>query len=182
MYDPPGYLWAIIIAGIIAIPAATCIVLYGGAERAGLGRRRAALLSGGAAAVLGGWFTASAVIAGHGWYHTRLGHGVPWLPVAVAGFLGLLLALSRIPMVARALTAPGMVSRLELPHAFREEHAAQDRCAQGCGGLAGLRPAHPCCARQPALGRRALAGGPSARRPRKRQPAAWNVISRAISC
>ena len=69
MYDPPGYLWAITIAGIIAIPAATCVVLYGGAVRAGLGRTRAALLAGGAAVVLGGWFTASAVIAGHGWSH-----------------------------------------------------------------------------------------------------------------
>ena len=34
MYDPPGYLWAITIAGIIAIPAATSLVLYGGAVRA----------------------------------------------------------------------------------------------------------------------------------------------------
>jgi len=119
MYDPPGYMWAITIAGIIAIPAATCVVLYGGAVRAGLSRRRAALLAGGAAVVLGGWFTASAVIAGHGWYHARLGHGVPWLPAAVAGFLALLLALRRIPVVARALTAPGTVSRLELPHTFR---------------------------------------------------------------
>ena len=34
MYDPPGYLWALTIAGIIAIPAATCLVLYGGAARA----------------------------------------------------------------------------------------------------------------------------------------------------
>ena len=119
MYDPPGYLWAITIAGIIAIPATTCVVLYGGAVRAGLGRARAALLAGGAAVVLGGWFTASAVIAGHGWYQARLGHGVPWLPVAVVGFFGLLLALRRIPVVARALAAPGMLSRLELPHSFR---------------------------------------------------------------
>jgi hypothetical protein len=119
MYDPPGYLWAITIAEVIAFPAATCVVLYGGAVRAGLGRRRAALLAGAAAVVLGGWFTASAVIADHGWYHTRIGHGVPWMPVAAAGFLGLLLVLRRIPLVARALTAPGMVSRLELPHAFR---------------------------------------------------------------
>ena len=87
--------------------------------RAGQGRRSAALLAGGAAVVLGGWFTASAVIAGHGWYHARLGHGVPWMPVAVAGFFGTLLALRRIPVVARALAAPGMVSRLELPHAPR---------------------------------------------------------------
>ena len=42
MYDPPGYLWAIVIAGMTAIPAATCVVLYGGAVRAGLGRTRAA--------------------------------------------------------------------------------------------------------------------------------------------
>jgi hypothetical protein len=119
MYDPSGYLWAITIAGITAIPVVTCIVLYGGAERAGLGRRRAGALAGSAAVVLGGWFTASAVIASHGWYHTRLGHQVPWMPVAVVGFLGLLLALRRIPVVARTLRAPGMVSRLELPHTFR---------------------------------------------------------------
>ena len=108
MYDPPGYLWALTIAGIVAIPAATCIVLYGGALRAGQSRARAALLGGGAAVVFGGWFTASAVIAAHGWYHAQLGRQVPWLPIVVAGFLGLLLALRRIPAVARALAAPGM--------------------------------------------------------------------------
>ncbi len=119
MYDPPGYLWVITIAGVAAIAASACVVLYGGAERAGVGRRRAALLACGAAVVLGGWFTASAVIGGNGWYHTRLGHAVPWMPIAVAGFLGTLLALSRIPVVARALAAPGMESRLLRPHSFR---------------------------------------------------------------
>lgn len=117
MYDPPSYVWAIIIAAATATVAATCAVLYGGAVRASLGRRRAALLAGGAAVVLGGWMTASAVIAGHGWYYAR--SGVPWFAVAFAGYLGLLLALRRIPVVARALTAPGTVSRLELPHTFR---------------------------------------------------------------
>jgi hypothetical protein len=138
MYDPPGYLWAITIAGVIAIPAATCAVLYGGAVRASLGRTRAALLAGAAAVVLGGWFTASAVIAGHGWYHTRLGHGVPWLPVAVVGFLGLLLALSRIPVVARALTAPGMVNRLEIPHSFRVAGGAAFVLTMALGHLPAL--------------------------------------------
>jgi hypothetical protein len=138
MYDPPVYLWAITIAGIIAIPAATCVVLYSGALRAGLGRTRAALLAGGAVGVLGSWFTASAVIAGHGWYHTRLGHGVPWLPVAVAGFFGLLLALRRIPVVARALAAPGMESRLELPHAFRVAEGAVFVAIMALGHLPAL--------------------------------------------
>ena len=135
MYNPPDYLWAITIGGITAIPAVTCIVLYGGAQRAGLGRRRAALLGGGAAVLLGGWFTASAVIAGHGWYHARLGHGVPWLPVALAGFLGALLALRRIPAVARALTAPGMASRLELPHMFRVAEGAAFLLTMALGHL-----------------------------------------------
>src|SRR5689334_16740214 len=111
MYDPPAYLWAITIAGPVAVAVLTCIVLYGGAMRAGLGRKRAALLGGAAAALFGGWLTASAVIADHGWFRT-----LPWFPVAVAGYLGLLLALRRIPVVARSLAAPGMVSRLELPH------------------------------------------------------------------
>jgi hypothetical protein len=113
MYDPPGYLWVLTIAGVIAFLVATCVVLYAGAVRADLGRRRAVLLAGSAAVLLGGW------CAGRGWYHTQLGHQVPWMPVAVAGFLGLLLALRRIPVVARALTAPAMMSRLELPHSFR---------------------------------------------------------------
>lgn len=113
MYDPPVYLWVIIIAGTAAFAAAACAVLYSGAVRAGLGRTRAGLLTGGVAVLLGGWFTATAVIAGHGWYHAPLSQG-PWLPIAVAGFLGTLLALSRIPVVARALKAPGMASRLLL--------------------------------------------------------------------
>ena len=114
MYDPPAYLWAITIAGPAAVAALTCIVLYSGAVRAGLGRRRAALLAGSAAAVFGGWLAASAVIADQGWYHT-----LPWFPVAITGYLGLLLALRRIPVVARALAAPGMTNRLELPHTPR---------------------------------------------------------------
>ena len=36
MYDPPAYLWAITIAGPAAVAALTCLVLYRGAERAGL--------------------------------------------------------------------------------------------------------------------------------------------------
>lgn len=114
MYDPPGYLWAITIAGPTAVVALTCIVLYRGAVRADLGRRRAALLAAVAAVVLGGWIVASAVIAGHGWYRM-----LPWLPVAVIGYLGVLLALRRIPVVALALSAAGTASRLELPHTPR---------------------------------------------------------------
>jgi hypothetical protein len=118
MYDPPAYVWAITVTGATAIAAAACIALYGGAVRAGLTLRRAAVLAGAAAALLGGWFTATVVVAGHGWYDTQLGQML-WQPIAMAGSLGALLALTRIPVVARALRAPGMVARLVLPHSFR---------------------------------------------------------------
>jgi hypothetical protein len=114
VYDPPAYLWAITITGPAAVVALTCVALYGGAARAGLGRGRAALLAGAAAVLLGGWLAASAVIAGHGGYRA-----LPWFPVAAAGFLGTLLALSRLPVMARVLRAPGMASRLVYPHSFR---------------------------------------------------------------
>jgi hypothetical protein len=118
MYDPPASIWVLTIAGTTGIAATTCVVLYGGAIRAGLGRRRAALLTGAAAVLFGGWLTASALIADRGWYDLQ-GSQVPWMPIAAAAFLGTLLALSRIPVVARALAAPGMRSRLLLPHSFR---------------------------------------------------------------
>src|SRR5215472_4271711 len=37
MDDPPAYIWAMVIAGLTAIGATACIMLYGGAMRAGLG-------------------------------------------------------------------------------------------------------------------------------------------------
>jgi hypothetical protein len=70
MYGPPAYVWALTVAGPAAVAAATCLALYSGAVRAGLGPKCAALLGGAAAVLLGGWLAATAVIAGHGWYRT----------------------------------------------------------------------------------------------------------------
>ena len=82
-------------------PAATCVVLFRGAVRAGLpdaggaARRRRCRRP-------RGLTTASAVIAVTAVPHAAR-PGAPWMPVAVIGFFGLLLALRRIPVVARAL-------------------------------------------------------------------------------
>jgi hypothetical protein len=119
MYHAPAYVWLLTIIEISAFPLATSVLLFGGAQRAGLGRRKSALIAIASAVVFGSWFTASGVIAGHGEYHARLGHGLPLLPIVVTGFIVGLLALSRIPSVARALSAPTMVSRLIHPHSFR---------------------------------------------------------------
>ncbi len=118
MYSPPWYVWIVCLLGAIGFPAGTCLVLYRGALSAGSSRARAALLAGAAGVVLGGWLAASAVIAARGHYQGTAG-GPPWLGIAAAGSLIALLATSRIPAVARAVAAPGSLSRSVLPHTFR---------------------------------------------------------------
>jgi hypothetical protein len=73
----------------------------------------------GAVLLFGGWLAVSSLVAGGGSYRSRLGHGIPWLPLAVLGFFVLLLALTRVPLIRRALTAPGARQRLLSPHSFR---------------------------------------------------------------
>jgi hypothetical protein len=119
MYTTPIYVWIITVAGVAAVPILTCAQLYRGAQRARMGRLRVAALTSSAALLVGGWFIASAVIAHDGGYRTRLGEGVPWMPVAAVVVLAALVALSRLPVVAAAMNAPGMAGRLLRPHAFR---------------------------------------------------------------
>jgi hypothetical protein len=119
VYDLPSYVWALVLAGVIGIPAITCIMLYRGALAAGLSRRTATTVAGTAAAGLGGWLVASGLLARAGTYHQPSGQAAPWFGVAVAGTLLVLLAAARIPVVARILAAPGTPARLALPHTLR---------------------------------------------------------------
>jgi hypothetical protein len=119
MYDQPSYVWALVLIGVIGIPAITCLMLYRGAIAAGLGRRTATTVAAGAAAGLGGWLLASGLLARAGAYHQPSGQAAPWFGVAVAGILLGLLAATRIPVVARILAAPGTPARLTLPHTLR---------------------------------------------------------------
>ena len=115
----PAYLWVLTYAEVTGIAAATAYALYRGARAAGLGNRASTGMGLGAAVLFGGWLAASSLVAGAGSYRSRLGHGVPWLPLAVLGFFALVLALTRVPLVTRALTASGAQQRLLSPHSFR---------------------------------------------------------------
>jgi hypothetical protein len=115
----PPYLWALTYAEVTGIAAATAYALYRGARAAGVDNRVSARIGFGAAVLFGGWLTVSSLVAWEGGYRSRLGHGVPWLPLAVFGFFGLLLALTSVPLIRRALTAPGAQKRLLSPHSFR---------------------------------------------------------------
>ncbi len=115
----PAYLWALTYAEVTGIAAATAYVLYRGARAAGLGKRVSTRMGLGAVVLFGGWLAVSSLVADGGSYRSRVGHGVPWLPVAVLGFFGLLLALTRVPLIRRALTGRGAQQRLLSPHSFR---------------------------------------------------------------
>jgi len=115
----PPYLWALTYAEVTGIAAATAYALSRGARAAGLGSRVSTRIGLGAALLFGGWLTVSSLVADEGGYRARLGHGVPWLPLAVFGFFGLLVALTSVPVIRRALTAPGAEQRLLSPHTFR---------------------------------------------------------------
>jgi hypothetical protein len=119
VYGLPSYVWALVLIGVIGIPAITCLMLYRGAITAGLGRRTATMVTVVAATGLGGWLAASGLVARAGAYHQASGQAAPWFGVAVAGTLLVLLAATRIPVVARILTAPGTPARLALPHSLR---------------------------------------------------------------
>jgi hypothetical protein len=119
MYELPGYVWVLVLAGVIGIPAATCAVLYRGAIVAGVGRRAATVVAAATAAGLGGWLVLSSLLAGAGVYSLDPGEVVPWLLVAFAATVIALLLATRIPLVSRILADPGMPARLALPHTLR---------------------------------------------------------------
>src|SRR5215217_8095518 len=106
-------------AGAIGIPAATSAVLYRGAVAAGVSRRTATAATATTAAVLGGWFVVSGLLARAGVYSQDPGETVPWFFVAVAGTLIALLLATRIPIVSRILADSGTPARLALPHTLR---------------------------------------------------------------
>ena len=119
MNDLPIYVWPLVLAGAIGIPAATSAVLYRGAIVAGVGRRAAIAVTAASAAVLGGWVVLSGLLAGAGVYSLEPGDSVPWFLVAVAGTLIALMLATRIPIVSRILAGPGTPARLALPHTLR---------------------------------------------------------------
>jgi hypothetical protein len=119
VYDLPSYVWALVLAGAIGIPAATSAVLYCSAIAARVGRRAATAVTAASAAVLGGWLVVSGLLARAGVYSPDPGDAGPWFLVAVAGTLIALLLATRIPIVSRILAGPGTPARLALPHTLR---------------------------------------------------------------
>jgi hypothetical protein len=119
VYDLPGYVWAMVLTGVIGIAATTALVLYRGGVAAGLSRRTAISTAVTAYTLLGAWLVASAVLAGVGTYVPDSGRTRPWLAVAFTGVLVSTLLSTRIPPLSRILAHPATLPLLALPHVWR---------------------------------------------------------------
>ncbi len=108
----------LIVSGTVGVLGGTSWVLYRGSREVGVSARRAVLLAASAGAVLGAWGLVSALIAHRGGYSTQADQP-PWLAIAAGAELLALLALSRLPVVRRALSGPNAARLLARPHAAR---------------------------------------------------------------
>jgi hypothetical protein len=116
MADLPIYLWALLLAAVLGIPAVTGVVLYRAAIITGLGRRAGIGVAGAFATGWGGWLLVTGYLASAGVYSAR---GSLWFLVAVGGALVVLLLASRIPLVAGLVSDPRTSALLVLPHMLR---------------------------------------------------------------
>jgi hypothetical protein len=117
--DLPFYLWALVLIGVIGIPATAAVGLFGSAVAAGGNRRVAGTVAAGFAVLWAAWIILSAVLADGGAYRQSTSETRPWIGVAAGGALVAALLGTAIPAVGKALDAPGALARLTVPHAFR---------------------------------------------------------------
>lgn len=119
MYELPVYVWALVMVGVIGIPAVAGVALYRGASAVGLGPRRATMIVTAAGVVWAGWLAASGALAGAGAFRQDPTANRPWIGLATVGALAAVLLAARIPVVRRILADPGAPARLAWPHTLR---------------------------------------------------------------
>lgn len=115
----PLYVWAVVLVGVVGIPAATVVALARGAVAARLGGRAVATVSTVAAVALAGWLVASFLLARAEVFRQDDAGINPWLPATTVAVLAATLLATRIPVVSRILADPGTPARLAVPHTFR---------------------------------------------------------------
>jgi hypothetical protein len=117
--DLPLYIWALVLIGVIGIPATTAVGLFASTIAADGNRRVAGTVAAGFAAAWPAWIIVSAILADSGAYRQSTSQNRPWIGVAAGGALAALLVAAAIPAVGRVLRSPGSLARLTVPHTFR---------------------------------------------------------------
>ena len=119
MSSQPAYVWAMVLAGVLGIPAVATVGLYRGARSSGRSSGTAWAAAGGFAAVWTAWIGASSVLADHSAYAQTPGVNRPWVGLAAGGALLVALGGATIPGIRAAIGAPGGMARLTWPHTLR---------------------------------------------------------------
>jgi hypothetical protein len=122
--DLPRYVWALVLIGVIGIPATTAVGLFVSRVSGDGNRRVAGTVAAGLAAVWAAWIIVSAVLADAGAYRQSITQTRPWIGVAAGGALLGALTATAVPAVGNALRSPGALAWLAIPHTFRVVGAA----------------------------------------------------------
>ena len=119
MSSQPAFIWALVVAGVLGIPALVAVGLYRGARTAGRSRPRAWTTAIGFAVVWAAWIGVSAFLADRGAYAQASETTRPWIGVAALGALLVALGGTAVPGIRAASTAPGGLARLAVPQTLR---------------------------------------------------------------
>ncbi|MQY26171.1 hypothetical protein [Nocardia aurantia] len=119
MFSASSLLWLLAVLGTVAVASATTLSLHAAALAAGTGRRAARSVALGFALVWVAWAVLTTGLAAAEVYRFRDDAVKPWLAVGFAVPVLILLALSRVPVVARVLTHPAARVHLIRPHEVR---------------------------------------------------------------
>ena len=118
MTSQPASVWTLVLIGVVGVPALATTALYRGARASGAARRTARALAAASAVAFTAWAGAATLLADATAFSDD-GRAAPWFGAAFAAMLAGLLLATRIPVVARALRAPGIERWLVAPHAVR---------------------------------------------------------------
>jgi hypothetical protein len=105
----PGYIWTLVLIGVIGFPLVTAAMFYRAAPRVAVV----------AAIVAEAWVAVTVWLSAAGVYEQDPVAVQPWIALAILGVGAAVVASTRIPAVARALAAPDTPARLTVPHTLR---------------------------------------------------------------
>ncbi|MFE3262230.1 hypothetical protein ACFXPS_36600 [Nocardia sp. NPDC059091] len=119
MSSAPLYLWALEIIGLVAIVLVTTRTLRSSAVEVGIDRVVAQRIS--IVFIVGwmGWTAMVVVLAANNALRLDEDAVEPWPGVAIVAPIVVLLASSRLPLIQRMLSHPGIAARLVRPHEAR---------------------------------------------------------------
>jgi hypothetical protein len=111
----PGFFFALVAVPVLGIPAATLAFVYKGARAGGTSRGAATATVIASTLVALGWM----ILLGWASETGTVSRLTISMPIAASLWLAVVLAWSRVPVVARALAAPGAAAALIAPQVLR---------------------------------------------------------------